>query len=270
MEKIVYYIIIALVIMTGVMCGVAYSQINSNHDMDDNGSKMNSNNGPIIVEDNPNNNSSLDSNQTPINNNSANLTGNQNQTNNSLDNIKKSLSKNSENQENKNITSTKKQSADNNQNQEKNTNIRNNQKVNNNTQNQENINTSINNESNLTENNSSNYEVTGYCTRVIDGSTIEIETDDGIRERVRFVGLKTPEEGEEGYDESKNLITERCLNKTVYLDVDNAKNKDTDNYTLAIVYDENGENLNQILLKNGFAEVMYIPPSEFEKGLGIV
>ncbi|MGN0093253.1 MAG: thermonuclease family protein [Methanobrevibacter sp.] len=256
--------------MTGVMCGVAYSQMNSNHNIDDNNSKMNSNSGPIIVEENPNNNSSPDSNQTQINN-SANLTGNQNQTNNSPDNIKKSLSRNGENQKNMNIANTKKQSTNNNnQNEEKNTDIHNNQKINNNTQNQENINISVNNESNLTENNSSNYEITGYCTKVIDGSTIEIETDGGIREKVKFVGLKTSEEGEEGYDESKNLITERCLNKTVYLDVDDAKNKDTDNYTLAIVYDENGENLNQILLKNGFAEVMYIPPSEFEKGLGVV
>jgi micrococcal nuclease len=105
---------------------------------------------------------------------------------------------------------------------------------------------------------SSSGEVTGKCYHVVDGDTIDVE---GVG-RVRFVGVNTPERGEPGYSEAKQYIKDRCLYQTVSLDVDDEKQHDKYGRTLAVVY-EGDLNLNQQLLKNGYAEIMYIPPSEF-------
>jgi micrococcal nuclease len=100
--------------------------------------------------------------------------------------------------------------------------------------------------------------VSGKCYKVVDGDTIDVE---GVG-RVRFVGVNTPERGDSGYQEAKEYVKNMCLGKTVGLDIDDAKNKDKYDRTLAVVY-VGGVNLNQELLKKGYAEVMYIPPSEF-------
>jgi micrococcal nuclease len=105
---------------------------------------------------------------------------------------------------------------------------------------------------------SQNVEISGKCYKVIDGDTIDVE---GVG-RVRFVGVNTPERGESGYKTAKNFVKNKCLGKTVGLDIDDDKNTDKYDRTLAVVYVD-GVNLNQELLKKDYAEVMYIPPSEF-------
>ena len=101
-------------------------------------------------------------------------------------------------------------------------------------------------------------ERTAVCTQVVDGDTLYL--DNG--EKVRMVGVNTPERGVDGYIASKNFLQKLCLNKKIGLDVDKAKNKDKYGRTLAVVI-VNGKNVNEILLKEGLAEIMYIPPSEF-------
>lgn len=101
-------------------------------------------------------------------------------------------------------------------------------------------------------------EKTAVCTQVVDGDTLYL--DNG--EKVRMVGINTPERGVDGYISSKNFLQKLCLNKEIGLDVDNAKNKDKYGRTLAVVIVD-GKNVNEILLKEGLAEIMYIPPSEF-------
>ncbi|MDR2967323.1 MAG: thermonuclease family protein [Methanobacteriaceae archaeon] len=125
----------------------------------------------------------------------------------------------------------------------------------------------INNSYNGTKSNLSNpnYEVSGLCDNVVDGDTIDVV---GVG-RVRLVGIDTPERGQPGYEEATNYVKSKCLGKTVYLDIDNAEPKDKYGRTLAIVYVD-GININQELLKLGYAKVLYIPPSEFEKGLGVI
>ena len=101
-------------------------------------------------------------------------------------------------------------------------------------------------------------EEKAICTKVVDGDTIEL--DNG--EKVRFVGVNTPERGVEGYIASKNFVQKLCLNKEVGLDIDDSKHSDKYGRTLAVVIVD-GKNLNEMLLKEGLAEIMYMPPSEF-------
>ena len=102
------------------------------------------------------------------------------------------------------------------------------------------------------------YEATGLCYNVVDGDTIDVE---GVG-RVRFVGVNTPERGEPGYQSAKDFVKSMVEGKVVSLDIDDAKHYDKYDRTLAVVYIDN-INLNQELLKRGYAEIMYIPPSEF-------
>ncbi|KZX11525.1 thermonuclease family protein [Methanobrevibacter curvatus] len=104
----------------------------------------------------------------------------------------------------------------------------------------------------------SKYDAQGYCAYVVDGDTIDV---DGVG-RIRFVGVNTPERGEPGYKEAKDFIKQMCLGKTIYLDIDDKKHFDRYGRVLAVVY-VNGANINQELLKKNLAEVMFIPPSEF-------
>ena len=50
--------------------------------------------------------------------------------------------------------------------------------------------------------------ITGICTRVIDGDTIEV---DNIG-RVRLVGINTPETNALGYDTSRRFVEKLCQN----------------------------------------------------------
>lgn len=102
------------------------------------------------------------------------------------------------------------------------------------------------------------YDASGYCGYVVDGDTIDV---DGVG-RIRFVGVNTPERGDPGYSTAKTYIKNQCLGKTIYLDIDDAKRTDRYGRVLAVVY-VNGVNINQRLLQLNYAEVMYIPPSEF-------
>lgn len=104
----------------------------------------------------------------------------------------------------------------------------------------------------------SHYEVSGYCYHVVDGDTIDVE---GVG-RIRLVGVNTPERGEPGYTSATDFVKSIVEGKTVYLNIDDAKHYDKYGRTLAVVYIDD-KNLNQELLENGYAEVMYIPPSEF-------
>lgn len=101
-------------------------------------------------------------------------------------------------------------------------------------------------------------EKRSVCTQVVDGDTIYLANG----EKVRLVGVNTPERGVKGYQTSKNFVSKLCLNKEVGINVDDRKYRDKYGRTLAVVIVD-GKNLNEMLLKEHLAEVMYIPPSEF-------
>ena len=101
-------------------------------------------------------------------------------------------------------------------------------------------------------------EEKGICTNVVDGDTIYLDNGD----KIRFVGVNTPERGVEGYITSKNFVQKLCLNKEVGIDIDDSKHSDRYGRTLGVVIVD-GKNVNEMLLKEGLAEIMYMPPSEF-------
>lgn len=101
-------------------------------------------------------------------------------------------------------------------------------------------------------------EESAVCTKVVDGDTIYL--DNG--EKIRFVGVNTPERGVEGYITSKNFVQKLCLDKKVGIDIDDRKHSDKYGRTLGVVIVD-GKNVNEMLLKEGLAEIMYMPPSEF-------
>ncbi|GAA5818377.1 MAG: thermonuclease [Methanobrevibacter sp. CfCl-M3] len=114
-----------------------------------------------------------------------------------------------------------------------------------------------------------NNDFTGECTYVVDGDTVDVE---GIG-RIRFVGVDTPEKGENGYEEAKNFTKNSLLHKIVVLDIDNlawkgkyGEGKDKYNRTLAkILINDMKTDFNQLLVDKGYARVYYFSPSEFPK-----
>ncbi len=124
--------------------------------------------------------------------------------------------------------------------------------------NDSNINGNISAKSNLGVSTKNISEASGFCYHVVDGDTIDVDNVG----RIRLVGINTPEKDQPGYQEAKDFVKKRCLGKTVYLDIDDAKYHDKYGRVLAVVYADN-ININAALLKGGYAKIMYIPPSEF-------
>lgn len=104
------------------------------------------------------------------------------------------------------------------------------------------------------------YEKAGKCLEVIDGNTIQVY---GVG-RVQLIQVGSVNE-EPSFSQAKNFVSEKCLGKTVYLDIDDKQPKDKYDRTLAIVY-TNDTDVNKELLKNNLAEISYFTPSEFKKG----
>ncbi|MBU4310495.1 thermonuclease family protein, partial [bacterium] len=119
--------------------------------------------------------------------------------------------------------------------------------------------------------------IIAYCYAVADGDTIYVKLKDGRKDKIRFVGINTPEikHGDKGKDEpggqeAKKFVMERCLEKTVFLDIDDESPVDYYGRTLALVYLPSTKSkipqnsLNADLLRRGYADILYIPPSEFD------
>lgn len=105
------------------------------------------------------------------------------------------------------------------------------------------------------------YENAGKCVDVIDGNTIQVY---GVG-KVQLSQVKTPDLNESGFSDAKKFVEDKCLGKTVYLNIDDAQPTDRYGRTLAIVYTDS-EDINKELIENNMAEISYFEPSEFKKG----
>lgn len=111
------------------------------------------------------------------------------------------------------------------------------------------------------ENRTIQYDNAGKCVEVIDGNTIQVY---GVG-KVQLVQVKTPQANESGFSNAKKFVEEKCLGKTVYLDIDDKQPQDKYGRTLAIVYTDT-DDINKELIENKLAEISYFEPSEFKEG----
>jgi len=100
--------------------------------------------------------------------------------------------------------------------------------------------------------------------KVLDGDTVELQ--DG--QRVRLLGINTPEKGQSHYNEATERLKDLVLDKSVLIEDDES---DIDKYRrlLRHLYID-GENVGTILLREGYANAFFISPDlkymkEFEQ-----
>lgn len=92
-------------------------------------------------------------------------------------------------------------------------------------------------------------------TRVVDGDTLELENG----EKVRLLGINTPERGDRYYTEAKEFLENLTLNKTVRLEF-GKKKYDMYDRTLAYIFADDIF-VNVKIVEQGFAN-LYFPESQ--------
>ena len=108
----------------------------------------------------------------------------------------------------------------------------------------------------------------GFCdlSRIVDGDTFLCRFPDGIEETIRLVGVNTPEtshqkKGVEYYGKEAKEFTRNTLSgKRVKLELD-VQPRDRYGRLLAYVYLEDGTFINTLLVQEGYAQVMTVPPN---------
>lgn len=104
-------------------------------------------------------------------------------------------------------------------------------------------------------------------TRVVDGDTFWVDNGSEKGIKIRLIGVDAPEsrnvfKKKKGYygTESKNYLKGLLQNKRVQL-VKDVDSLDRYGRTLSYVYLEDGTFLNAELVKNGYTQIMTIPPN---------
>ena len=102
---------------------------------------------------------------------------------------------------------------------------------------------------------------TGRVIRVIDGDTVDIVLS-GERQRVRYIGINTPERNEPCYEQATQANIDLVLGKTVRLVKDKS---DTDRYGRLLRYlFVDDIFVNKVLVEQGLAEaVLYKPDDQY-------
>lgn len=95
--------------------------------------------------------------------------------------------------------------------------------------------------------------------RVIDGDTIEVRMSNGNIERVRYIGVDTPERGEPCWDEARNYNASLLRQGAVRMTADRG-NRDSYGRLLRYVYAGNTF-VNLELVKSGHATARYYSPN---------
>lgn len=93
-------------------------------------------------------------------------------------------------------------------------------------------------------------------TNVVDGDTVDVRAADGTEERVRLIGMDTPERGECGFAEASDALAAMVLGETVDL-VAGARD-DRDRYDRILRYvDVDGLDAGLALIEQGYAIARY-------------
>jgi len=96
-------------------------------------------------------------------------------------------------------------------------------------------------------------------TSVIDGDTIEVRIG-GITDRVRYIGINTPEKGDWLYEEAKKLNEELVSGKTIHLEKDVRERDSVDKPRLLRYVYVDTLFVNAELVKAGMARATPYPP----------
>ena len=103
-------------------------------------------------------------------------------------------------------------------------------------------------------------ELEGIVTHIVDGDTLDINDN-----RIRLSLVNTPERGQKGYMEAKELVQDICLNKKAQIDIDDGQRRgDRYGRDIGIVYCD-GININKVLIEKNLAKIYlrYCDISEF-------
>ncbi|MGE5328140.1 MAG: thermonuclease family protein [Deltaproteobacteria bacterium] len=121
--------------------------------------------------------------------------------------------------------------------------------------------------SNIVQKFSQQSEKTGLIKviRIVDGDTIVVNLN-SKEEKVRLIGVDTPETVKPGTPvqkygkEASNFTKNMLIDKKVKLEFD-VQHRDKYARLLAYVYLEDGRMFNKILIEQGYAQVMTVPPN---------
>jgi micrococcal nuclease len=101
------------------------------------------------------------------------------------------------------------------------------------------------------QNKTSDIELAGIVTKVIDGDTLDINGT-----RIRLALVDTPERGQPGFYEAKKFVESLCLGKKGELDVDNGQRRgDRYGREIGVVYCD-GLNANEKLMNSKLARIL--------------
>lgn len=99
-------------------------------------------------------------------------------------------------------------------------------------------------------------EATWTVVHVVDGDTVDVRHTDGTTERVRVVGIDTPERGECGYREASEALAAAVLGREVVLTA--GARDDRDRYDRILRYvDVGGQDAGLTLVELGLAIARY-------------
>lgn len=103
-------------------------------------------------------------------------------------------------------------------------------------------------------------------TRIVDGDTYVVEDENGIKEKIRLIGVNTPEtkhpkKGVEPFGPEATAFAMKYLNKKVVQLKFEKDKKDRYNRILAHVF-INDIHFNKMLIDSGFGTTMFFKPNE--------
>ena len=101
-------------------------------------------------------------------------------------------------------------------------------------------------------------------TKVVDGDTVWVKFSNGSEEKVRLIGIDTPETGQCGFEPAKKELETFVLNQEVSLVVGSPDNRDK--YELLLRYiDINGLDAGLELIKQGLAIHRFDSTDNYDK-----
>jgi endonuclease YncB( thermonuclease family) len=101
-------------------------------------------------------------------------------------------------------------------------------------------------------------------TKVVDGDTVWVKFSNGSEEKVRLIGIDTPETGQRGFEPAKKELETFVLNKEVTLVVGGPDNRDKYERLLRYI-DINGLDAGLELIKQGLAIHRYDSTDNYGK-----